>query len=572
MPYRDNVPALDFTGIHTVSICGDNGNGKSAIIDAMTWALWGKTRAKQDDELIHQGQNDTEVEFEFAIEGQKYRIIRKHSRPKRRGASGQSSVSFQIASVNGFRTIDGDTMTQTQQKIIDVLHMDYNTFTNSAYLRQGHADEFTTSSPAKRKQVLANILGLGYYDEYEARAKDLGRQRELVKEQLTIAVTGIDRELEQKPASEAELQNAQAELSRIDDSFKGQEAILKTLRQQKELLESKRAQLMQLEKNITERTRTLTQWQEQIQQLRARIAEHEGLLAKRTEIEDGYVKFLAVKGLNDTLNKNLALVSKFNQRSHELEMSIERESQTLTKEHALSQSKVGEFERTFLELPKLKDELKSTQVQLQNLAAKEEILRNKKESGQEIVAQIRSAEADRIRLEKEIGEIDEKLKLLLAQPDKAKCPVCQTELGIDGLKHISTHYNTEKQAKADYVKSNISVIAGKKAELKVIEAEVSQAEKILIKEKEQAQNRAGALEREIARAEEAGKRLNEERDKLKQIEERLARKDFALTQQETLKQLSAELADLDYNPQTHEQARQELESLQKYEVPKRRLE
>ncbi|MDD5288221.1 MAG: SbcC/MukB-like Walker B domain-containing protein, partial [Dehalococcoidales bacterium] len=42
--------------------------------------------------------------------------------------------------------------------------------------------------------------------------------------------------------------------------------------------------------------------------------------------------------------------------------------------------------------------------------------------------------------------------------------------------------------------------------------------------------------------------------------------------QETLKQLSAELADLDYNPQTHEQARQELESLQKYEVPKRRLE
>jgi len=54
MPYRDNVPTLDFTGIHTVSICGDNGNGKSAIIDAMTWALWGETRAKRDDDLIHQ--------------------------------------------------------------------------------------------------------------------------------------------------------------------------------------------------------------------------------------------------------------------------------------------------------------------------------------------------------------------------------------------------------------------------------------------------------------------------------------------------------------------------------------
>ena len=54
MPYRENVPTLDFTGIHLVSICGDNGNGKSAIIDAMTWALWGETRAKRDDDLIHQ--------------------------------------------------------------------------------------------------------------------------------------------------------------------------------------------------------------------------------------------------------------------------------------------------------------------------------------------------------------------------------------------------------------------------------------------------------------------------------------------------------------------------------------
>ena len=67
MPYRENVPTLDFTGIHLVSICGDNGNGKSAIIDAMTWALWGETRAKRDDDLIHQNANEMEVEFEFAV-------------------------------------------------------------------------------------------------------------------------------------------------------------------------------------------------------------------------------------------------------------------------------------------------------------------------------------------------------------------------------------------------------------------------------------------------------------------------------------------------------------------------
>ncbi|KPJ48763.1 MAG: hypothetical protein AMJ38_04560 [Dehalococcoidia bacterium DG_22] len=40
--YRDNVPPLDFSGIHVACLSGDNGHGKSALLDAITWALWGK--------------------------------------------------------------------------------------------------------------------------------------------------------------------------------------------------------------------------------------------------------------------------------------------------------------------------------------------------------------------------------------------------------------------------------------------------------------------------------------------------------------------------------------------------
>jgi exonuclease SbcC len=53
MPYREAV--LSFAGIHVACLCGDNGNGKSALLDAITWALWGKSRAKNDDDLIHHG-------------------------------------------------------------------------------------------------------------------------------------------------------------------------------------------------------------------------------------------------------------------------------------------------------------------------------------------------------------------------------------------------------------------------------------------------------------------------------------------------------------------------------------
>src|SRR3972149_10638565 len=141
MPYRDRVPPLDFSGIHTASIWGENGSGKSSLIDAVTWALWGKTRANSDDDIIHLGQNETQAEFDFAVGQQTYRIIRKHARPKRARGSGQSSLDLLIKNPSGgkdsFQVVSGNTMRETEQKIRDVLHMDYDTFVNRAFLRQG---------------------------------------------------------------------------------------------------------------------------------------------------------------------------------------------------------------------------------------------------------------------------------------------------------------------------------------------------------------------------------------------------------------------------------------------------
>ena len=221
MCYRDNVPPLNFDGIHLACLSGDNGNGKSALIDAMTWALWGKARASSDDDLIHAQQTEMEVEFEFTVGQQLYRIIRKHARPKRQDSSGQTVLEFQIATGNGFKAISGEGKTQTQQKITDILHMDYDTFINSAYLRQGHADEFTRQAPARRKEVLGNILGLALYDELEEQARELAKQQEAEKAQLESAIRDISDEIARKPTYEAELAQAQSELSRLEETDTG---------------------------------------------------------------------------------------------------------------------------------------------------------------------------------------------------------------------------------------------------------------------------------------------------------------------------------------------------------------
>ncbi|MDI6814534.1 MAG: SMC family ATPase [Dehalococcoidales bacterium] len=571
MCYRDNVPPLLFDGIHTACICGDNGNGKSALIDAMTWALWGRTRAKSDDDLIHLGQTEMEVEFDFAVGEQPYRIIRKHAKPKRRGRSGRTILEFQIATGDGFRSITGNSVAQTQQKIIDVLHMDYPTFINSAFLLQGHADEFTIKRPVERKQVLADILGLSFYDELEGQAKDLAKEQETEKAQLERAIKDISDELGQKPAYEAEFEATQSELSHIQKVIKEQESRLNGLRQEKESLENKRLQLTQLEEHITEVERELERWDDQLRQRYSRIKEYEELIAQRSTIEEGYAQLTQTKKLCDVLDQKFRLVTALNERKHRLEINIMQSGEALITEHAVVQSQIKELEASSQKLPQLKNELQQIQVQLHHLAEQEETLHQKRQTSQELQTQVHYLESNNARLEQEIAEIQEKLNLLLTGSG-AKCPLCETELGMEGLKLIERKYEAERHSKSDSLKSNQAELAHQKIELESALAEISQLEAKLNQDRALTQSKASVLSKEIAEAEEACNKLNEEGKRLAEIEQRLAKKDFATREQQALGELEGELAKLDYDSQQHEQVRLRLIDLEQYEAPKRKLE
>ncbi|MBL7124674.1 MAG: SMC family ATPase [Dehalococcoidales bacterium] len=571
MCYRDNVPPLHFDGIHTACISGDNGNGKSALIDAMTWALWGKTRAKSDDDLIHSGQTEMEVEFDFAVGQQPYRIIRKHSKPKQRRRSGQTLLEFQVAADDSFRSITGDSITQTQQKIIDTLHMDYPTFINSALLLQGHADEFAIKRPVERKQVLADILGLSFYDELEEQAKDLAKQQETEKSQLESAIKDISDELAQKPIYEAELEQAQTGLSQIEKIITEQESRLNRLRQEKESLENKKTQLTQLEEHVAATKRELDRRDEEIKQHHARLKEYEGVIARRFTIEEGYAQLIKARRQNDELNQKLGLLVKLRDSKSQLEMSIERAQAALITEHKLAQSRITELEAISQRLPLLKNELQQVEVQLHQLAEQEEMLSRKKQTSQELRMQVHYLESSKTRLEQEIKELQEKLSLLSTQSD-ATCPLCETEVGRDGLKRIEVKYTTDRDSKADSLKSNQAELASKKIELESLESEISQLEAKLNKDKASAQSKVSILSKDIGEAEAADNQLNEEGKQLTEIEQRLAMKDFATMEQQALAQLEEELAKLDYDSQQHEQARYRLTELEQYESPKRKLE
>lgn len=571
MCYRDNVPPLSFDGIHTACICGDNGNGKSALVDALTWALWGQSRATSDDDLIYLGQTEMEVELEFTVGRQPYRIIRKRSKPRRRGRSGQSILELQIATGNGFRAITGNSKTQTQQKITGILHMDYPTFINSAFLLQGHADEFTIKRPVERKQVLANILGLSFYDELEAQAKELAKQQEAERMQLQGTLQEISDELAQQPAHKVELAQAQSELSRIEEELKGQESNLSRLRQERERLENKKWQLTQLEGHLKDTERDLGRWTNLVKQHQSRIKEYKELIAQRSTIEEGYNQLSSTKKLSNELDQKFRQSATLNEHKLQLEMSIERAQAALITEHKLAQSKITELEAASQRLPQLKSELQLIQTQWQQLSGEEETLHGKRETSQRLLAQAHYLESNKTRLEQEIGEIKEKLHLLLTQAE-TKCPLCETELGTDGLKLIETKYATDKQSKIGSLKSIQAKLAQKKIEMESLEGEICHLEAKLKQDRDSVQGKTGILTQQIVEAEEANNQLNEERGKLAEIELHLSQKSFATIEQQALGEVEDELARLDYNSQQHEEVRHLLANLEQYEARKQKLE
>ena len=570
MCYRDNVPPLNFGGIHTTSICGSNGHGKSALIDAMTWALWGQTRARRDDDLIHTGETEVAVEFDFAVGEQVYRIIRRHSRPRSRRASGQTILELQIATEDGFRPITGNTIHETQQKIIDTLHMDYPTFTNSAYLRQGHADEFTTSNPARRKQVLANILGLSFYDGLETRAKELARQRETEKEQLESTIRDILEELSRKPSYETDLEEAEADLARISLTMQGTESRVNDLRRQKESLETRQGQLTQLDEQINQQTRTLEQWYEQLRQQITRIREHEDLLNRRDSIESGHARLVEARKASDELYRKSRQSLNLERQRTQLDMKIKEASQSLLTEHALAQSQISQLETTSRELPELRTELQQAQHQLRHLSEEDEALRQKTTTSQELRTRMHTLETGKTQLKKEIEEIAEKLDLLLTEHG-AKCPLCETELGADRVRIIEAKYATDREQKSGSLRSAETGLADSRVALKSVESEIALLETRLKQERETLQGRVTLLARQTVEAEQAGRHLDEERNRLSEIEERLAGKDFAADEQALLSEIEAELTRLDYDPQHHEQVRLQMSDLEQYEEPMRKL-
>ncbi len=205
-------------------ISGQNGAGKSSLLDAMTWALFGQAR-KRDESVVNLQSAAAEVAFTFGYENNQYRVIRSLARGK------TTILEFQISDGGIWRPLTEHTNRETQARIEQVLRLDYDTFINVSFFLQGRADQFAQQAPTRRKEILGNILGLEIWEVYKERAAERRKAVESTLAAVDGRTTEIDVELAEEGPRKLRLAELETQLNGLVASRKAQEAALASVKQ-----------------------------------------------------------------------------------------------------------------------------------------------------------------------------------------------------------------------------------------------------------------------------------------------------------------------------------------------------
>lgn len=300
--YGQNPPELDFTKFKLAAISGLNGAGKSSLLDCITWCLWGNSRAgESSDDLIHLGAEHMYAEFSFELDGHTFTVKRRRNK-KSGGLTSLELWSGSTGSPQVHNLTEG-TIKATQQKIINTLHLTFETFTNSAYLRQGHADEFTTKGPTDRKRILADILGLDHYDVLEEKAKEKAKEAQTKLTLLEYQLLEIETELSLKEEREKNLSLAQQEAKKVAGQLTEVENLIKGIKSQEETVNLQVKSLEEKKKQIAQVREDLSDIKNKIDLNQKAQLEFQAILEQKETIEESHQKLLSLQEIKKSLDE-----------------------------------------------------------------------------------------------------------------------------------------------------------------------------------------------------------------------------------------------------------------------------
>lgn len=152
---------VDLSEFDLFVITGPTGAGKSSILDAMTFALFGKVARVSSHELrdlISHGSADMRVRLDFEVDGAHYRVGRRMGRTRH-------DVSLERI-VDGTSTseLDRGGVQAVNERLEEIVGLDFSAFTKAVLLPQGAFHEFLKGDKAERRRILTRLLDLNRYE------------------------------------------------------------------------------------------------------------------------------------------------------------------------------------------------------------------------------------------------------------------------------------------------------------------------------------------------------------------------------------------------------------------------
>ena len=193
-------------------IHGVNGSGKSSLLEAAFFALYGSEALVGTlDEVITTGAEESEITLSFMHDNQSYVLTRELRIRGERAQTTRCELETPHDTISGARPV--------RNEIASLLRMDADAFLNCAYVRQGEVNKLIHASPSERQDMIDELLQLGVLETYRDRGTHARRGIASLQDEYAGQLEAITTQIAQKEAEEltGQLNTLETQRNTIDE-------------------------------------------------------------------------------------------------------------------------------------------------------------------------------------------------------------------------------------------------------------------------------------------------------------------------------------------------------------------
>ncbi|MGB6591270.1 MAG: SMC family ATPase [Candidatus Nitrosopolaris sp.] len=553
----------------TILFQGDIGCGKSTILSAIEFALFGLGDIDGNN-LLRSGEKRGSVLLAFQVNNKNYQIFRSIIRHNKKVTQDEGYIVDEAVTTTY-------SVSEMKSKILKIININEKaqTRTTSVIYRfaiftpQEMMKQILSELPEKRVEILRRAFNIEEYSTVRRNAeiflswtngeirvsseisKDLYERKSLLqglKQRVSFLTT--------------EVEKGKSEISQLDKKTKELNADIDTLKPRQVLVLQLQVSIPHLNKTIERNQEALKKEQERVDLLEGdldSINTKENMVA---QLKPVYEDYLSKKDRLRQLEPSVKLLDIFEKEKTRLEQYIENERKNLESEiYRLTEDAKAELENIEREEKSIK-ELNTFEKEEVSLKKSISHLITLREESAKILSLISKNRTEVLRIEEQMSKKQKEIESLISVGEGAPCPTCQQKLSIEHISKVKAEYHQEKLGVEEhirYLNHTLMTHEHKIRENKSIIEELEGKDEHLKK----LQRILGKLTEKKDSVQNAKKTLQIKDSRITENQQNLSKENYSLEERRKLSQILKDMSGLTNDKELYGQVEQ---IISKYEI------